>query len=289
MPVGVTRTCTHQLWIMSNNVLASEMVCTLGIKFPPRSESTPEDGWCCILASKREKGSTALWLVLYNGIPSPLRASSISVTESLSARRINTSYSRRVRCHYCTRSPSNRTTCPHEKAVIKCAQEIDGGPEVDSNTNEGGRRSQFGYESVLPRRFMPCTSDTGAIFTLLGGIMATACEDESIEMDRVLKPHYEAVDIVRKCKQCGYVMFGHGGRRNCRFQTRQVTCHTLLHGSVLIIVVDLQYQCGLWYRFDGRDNGIISSGMKHVLQETSSMYGCMLLLCADPHSDRHTK
>lgn len=67
---------------------------------------------------------------------------------------------------------------------------------------------------------------------------------------------YVAYDNLRTCSSCSATLQCSEDGRNCAIEKRQVSIHSLLHGTIQAVVLDLVCEeCKEMVTFDGRDAG----------------------------------
>lgn len=89
-------------------------------------------------------------------------------------------------------------------------------------------------------------------------VSQTKNERENVESNAA----FAAMDTEMVCKECGYIITT--SRVEAKI-TRTVSHHSILHGTLDIIVVDVRCnECGFYIPYDGADDALFSLNRKHI-------------------------
>lgn len=226
--------------------------------------------WRCVPVGVRNENKKNIWLTIRNGTESiqHLQDDVVPVVELRESAQLSSNLRYRLRCAQCPRSAKNRGLCDHESAILwasnveesdECGSDgqenDDDDVESDEDENEiaddsttpyidpalAKRSEQFNkYIAVLPRRFTPCKSDKEAIKNVLlhasRVVHGRLVNGEPDLTDT--RPVFRACDFERACPSCSAVLHLNQDVQICTAELREVTYHTLVHGSLDIEVVD---------------------------------------------------
>lgn len=141
----------------------------------------------------------------------------------------------------------------HEMAEDNLVEGLDAGEdhvngEFPSSNEECGGGKKKRYVARLPRRIMPCKSDSIDLADFLFGVegaianfLSKGNDDASAYQERTIRTCdlYVVFDHNRICEECSFELICSEESRNCSVLRCRATVHTLLHGSIEIAVLDL--------------------------------------------------
>ncbi len=181
----------------------------------------------------------------------------------------------RLQCQRCRQSPNKRGYCEHETAVLRSLQtaeneneifgDISEGDTADSDPdqsddireNEDGSRTELNnlYVATRKRPILSCPSDVSSIRE----IMRRVSEGKKRGLQIVVK------DELTVCDGCRCEFLNDDQLRNYSPSHREVTMHTLGHGSITIFVTDFTcLACRRVNHFDGADCGLFAATSRSV-------------------------
>lgn len=166
----LSEACEHMQFVASNLFVCSEIRFILSIAVPLWESINEGNGWRGILIGKRIKSRNACWVTV-NSVRGVRHTNFVPVFEGLGARRVSLPAIRRMVCTVCRRSAINRGMCEHGNAVAQAVKQLDESTEnLEQHSASQGNARVRKYLSKLPRRIVPCSFETEAMFRMLDAV-----------------------------------------------------------------------------------------------------------------------
>lgn len=234
------------------------------------------DPWLSIVFGNRDSGTSSIWVCIRTNDCNEGMTNFIPVIENWTSR-VSRIISRRLKCERCRRANANRGNCEHEISVVNAVQKLEDTNVRDDYDNTSNSdmeisgdeaplisteemitdepRGKTNYVSSIPRRLIPCPADQRAIGDVLRSVSALREDGDS--------SLFTSYDWSRRCIKCEAIIVD----SQCDVLRRKAELHTLINGTIDIIVVDLVCpDCGEVARFDGIDCAMFSGGKKAIYQ-----------------------
>ena len=195
------------------------------------------------------------------------------VTFDCLAKRIRTRLKDRFSSKSCNGTSANVGICVHESTLLDWVLAIDNGfvglkddgtvgiVEIseylgDEETCE--RRTDF--VSKRKRNIFPCIAEE----KMMRNTITEACKAVKNMTEDNKEPLFVGIDSLYECSRCGKDIYIGQEFDGFLQDKRQVTLHTLSHGSLKICVRDYLCACGMLVRYDGLFNGIFCATKNHA-------------------------
>lgn len=275
-----TQSCGHNEICDSVPEISTTVFNVLSKTIATRNMSEESNSWNSVIYGNRAVGTSAIWMAIRSSAWNVHMPNFIPVIESRNIK-VSKVISQRLRCTSCRRINSNRGTCEHEKSVLheikniekeneatdrfykndeECIEKEDQCEESSNMNSKESESVRNKYESILPRRAIPCPADKQAVNDLLSAVSQRKRELRYNGMD-LNESMYTAFDVSRTCMQCQIIL----NHDKCTVVKRSAVLHTLINGTINITVEDIFcHRCGVHIAFDGRDCAMFAATKKVI-------------------------